>query len=267
MIDIAEPLKLFDDDVSKLFLVESAKQYWHLPAAFTWTMMERQEPIPTESTYSASIRRKGRRGGPLANGKMVSASKTRKHGACVRCRISPCETAMCGSCVSRGVKQIRINLPPPSAWDRNQAQPLMHGHHRCKQCGTIISEDMTDRLCYVCTCLKLGYLEEHDLLWNGYSGDSAEDAAFMIPLGPSDSEMIFGNAESSPVKNLTFSSDGDTSAFQVDWMDLSAGNVTSPEIRLPISSEIGLRERLIWSDDSPISFGPSLGDISTGYLV
>lgn len=169
MIDIAERLSLFDDDVSKPFFVESAKQKWHIPAAFTWRVTETEILIPSVGTPSAPEQ-------PLMQSPLAQE-------------------------------------PIPK--------------NRCRECGTILPEDIADGLCYVCACLNIGYFDqEPNWPWTRNSSNySIEDLSFTTLPDPNFDEVLLEDTSDSLLENLSIGPDSDTIGVGVNFIEQAARHV------------------------------------------
>jgi hypothetical protein len=281
MIEIADRLRLIDEKVSKSALVESAKQKWHLPAAFTWGVSGGDTLIPMDSPPSA---RTGIRS-PYDRAALAAA---RKSHACVHCRTylstrcvptssSTSPNNICESCESRLLRQV---VSIPRAWPLRAEQLPTHdiapqfsiSTPLCRRCGIILPEGITDGLCYVCTCPDPPFFDqEPDWLWTGVSSYPQAVVSYMSPSEPSSIEWFHTDASDSLLQNFPIGQENDTSGFQVNLMEPFTSEITAPGMGLPFCDDPGLNGRIAWLDDSVvscehISHGNG-SEIIAGYLV
>jgi hypothetical protein len=139
VIDLADGLALLESGVSKQLLVNSAKQQWHLPAAFIWKdSLIPYESVSTEDDPSASGLNN------LCGGRLKeleelcnfysSDSSSGSKGKYYSFAMSPTVS------VTVAQETLTDTFPVPA-----QSIPT------CKKCGITFPEGLLDLLCYSCT--------------------------------------------------------------------------------------------------------------------
>lgn len=247
MIDIADRLTLLDESVSKPFLVESAKQKWHLPAAFTWTIMETEgKPCVPAQTRAPGTR----------------ASEIREPQYCSICmtEIKP-GTGKCGTHTRTFWRRTIYSFPPRPAWNHNPEQPLMQDYPmqeavmppHCRQCHSILPKDITDGLCYVCTYLDLGYSNQEPT-WLQFSSPSYGNTQppFAIASEPGSAAVILGDSSSSLPENMPICPDSSTSGFKANSVGEATNGATSPVLDdRRFTNDLGLDRRYVQEQNVP----------------
>lgn len=138
MVDLADRLALLESRVSKQLLVNSARQQWHLPAAFVWKdSLTTYEPVFTEDNPPACG------SNTLCRGQLKSLEKI--------CNFYSLDSSS-GPKEQYSCFAVSPTVPITMAQDTLTHTFLpAQNIPTCKKCGITLPEGLPDLQCYSCT--------------------------------------------------------------------------------------------------------------------